>query len=68
MLHFPEVMKAAQADLYRVVGYDRMPEFEDKENLPYIVAIINETLRCATSFALKRIVDVSSSGGGPLPC
>ncbi|KAF9467168.1 cytochrome P450 [Collybia nuda] len=45
MLHFPEVMRAAQAELDRIVGHDRMPEFDDRENLPYIVAIINETLR-----------------------
>jgi hypothetical protein len=47
MLHFPDVMKKAQTELSSIVGYDRMPEFDDKKNLPYLVAIINETLRWA---------------------
>lgn len=45
MLHFPEVMKKAQAELDAVVGPDRMPDFGDKQNLPYINAIVNEALR-----------------------
>ncbi|KAG5720474.1 Steroid 17-alpha-hydroxylase/17,20 lyase, partial [Termitomyces sp. T112] len=45
MLHFPSVMKKAQAELDHVVGLNRMPEFADKDNLPYVKAVINETLR-----------------------
>ncbi|KAF5379529.1 hypothetical protein D9615_006568 [Tricholomella constricta] len=45
MLHFPSVMKKAQAELEAVVGFDRMPEYDDQDNLPYIKAIVNETLR-----------------------
>jgi hypothetical protein len=45
MLHFPDIMRKAQAEFLSVVGYDRMPEFEDKENLPYLLATINKTLR-----------------------
>lgn len=45
MLTFPEVMKKAQEEVDRVVGYDRMPEFHDKDRLPYVLAVINETLR-----------------------
>lgn len=45
MLHFPEVMKKAQAELDAVIGPDRMPEFRDKDSLPYLNALINETLR-----------------------
>ncbi|KAI5118126.1 hypothetical protein M0805_008034 [Coniferiporia weirii] len=45
MLHFPDVMKKAQAELDSVLDASRMPEFDDYENLPYIVAIVNETLR-----------------------
>ncbi|KAK7440251.1 hypothetical protein VKT23_017192 [Stygiomarasmius scandens] len=45
MLHFPTVMRKAQAELDSNVGHDRLPEFYDRQNLPYINAIINETLR-----------------------
>ncbi|EJD01999.1 cytochrome P450 [Fomitiporia mediterranea MF3/22] len=45
MLHFPEVKKRAQSEIDSVLGPDRMPEYEDYDNLPYIAAIVNETLR-----------------------
>ena len=41
----PEVMKKAQEELDRVVGKDRLPDFPDKENLPYIDALLKELLR-----------------------
>ena len=45
MLHYPHVVKKAQAELDRVIGQDRLPEFSDKASLPYIQAIVDETLR-----------------------
>lgn len=45
MLIFPEVLKKAQEEVDRVVGSERMPEFHDKDQLPYVTALINETLR-----------------------
>ena len=45
MLHYPHVIKKAQAEIDRVIGQDRLPEFSDKEHLPYIQAVANETLR-----------------------
>ncbi|KZO93051.1 cytochrome P450 [Calocera viscosa TUFC12733] len=44
MLLYPEVMHRAHADLDHVVG-ERTPTFEDKDNLPYIFAIVKEVLR-----------------------
>lgn len=44
-LLFPDTVKAAQEELDRVVGADRMPSFEDEANLPYIKAMVKETLR-----------------------
>ncbi|KIJ64543.1 hypothetical protein HYDPIDRAFT_111879 [Hydnomerulius pinastri MD-312] len=41
----PEVVHKAQAELDAVVGRERLPTYEDKENLPYIRAIHKETLR-----------------------
>jgi len=45
MLLYPEAQRAAQAELDRVVGSDRLPSFEDRVSLPYITAIMQETLR-----------------------
>ncbi|KAK3950572.1 cytochrome P450 [Pseudoneurospora amorphoporcata] len=35
----------AQAELDKVVGSDRLPTFEDMVSLPYVTAIVSETLR-----------------------
>ncbi|KAF5372980.1 hypothetical protein D9758_001784 [Tetrapyrgos nigripes] len=45
MLHYPQVVKKAQIELDTVVGHERLPEFQDRQNLSYINAIVNETLR-----------------------
>ena len=41
----PHVMRKAQDQLDEVVGRERLPEYSDMENLPYITAIIKELLR-----------------------
>ncbi|KAJ7707448.1 cytochrome P450 [Mycena rosella] len=41
----PSFIPKAQEELDSVVGPDRMPTFEDFDNLPFIRAIVNETLR-----------------------
>ena len=45
MVLFPESQRKAQDELDKVVGFDRLPEYEDKENLPYINALWKEVLR-----------------------
>lgn len=45
MTLYPDVMRKAQGELDAVVGRDRLPTFSDKDNLPYLRAIIKETLR-----------------------
>ncbi|KAE8375526.1 cytochrome P450 [Aspergillus bertholletiae] len=45
MALFPEAQRKAQAEIDRVVGPDRLPSFLDRENLPYINAMIKEILR-----------------------
>lgn len=45
MLKYPEVQKKAQEELARVVGPNRLPEFDDRPNLPYLEAVMKETLR-----------------------
>ncbi|KAF7955412.1 uncharacterized protein EAE97_000671 [Botrytis byssoidea] len=45
MLHYPECLQKAKAEIDAVVGKDRMPTFEDQQSLPYLGAFIRETLR-----------------------
>ncbi|KAF3902278.1 hypothetical protein ABW20_dc0107053 [Dactylellina cionopaga] len=42
---FPEVQKKAQEELDRVVGTGRLPSFQDRANLPYLDAVLKETVR-----------------------
>ncbi|KAF8587509.1 cytochrome P450 [Ramaria rubella] len=44
----PEILKRAQEELDSVTGGDRLPTFDDQENLPYIDALFWETLRYNT--------------------
>lgn len=45
MTLYPDVQKKAQEEVDRVVGSGRLPTMEDRGNLPYIEAIVNEVLR-----------------------
>ena len=45
MVLYPEVQKKAQEELDRVVGSDRLPTFADRKNLPYINALVKESIR-----------------------
>lgn len=45
MLHFPEACRKAQAEIDAVIGRDRLPSFEDKENLHFTRGFILETQR-----------------------
>jgi len=41
----PKVMRKAQEELDRVVDKGRLPDFSDRENLPYTDALVKELLR-----------------------
>jgi hypothetical protein len=45
MLVYPDVQVQAQAEVDRVLGKDRLPELDDRKNLPYIEGVMNECLR-----------------------
>jgi cytochrome P450 len=45
MIRYPDVQRKAQEEIDRVVGQDRLPDFGDQESLPYINAVLLETLR-----------------------
>lgn len=45
MMNHPEVQHRAQAEIDRVVGQQRLPDFEDRPSLPYVGAVLRETMR-----------------------
>lgn len=45
MIRFPEAQRRAQEEIDRVIGKDRLPVLDDRENLPYVDALIKETIR-----------------------
>lgn len=45
MAMYPKVQRKAQAELDAVIGSGRLPEFSDRPSLPYVNALIKETMR-----------------------
>ncbi|KAG6887478.1 hypothetical protein C0992_012106 [Termitomyces sp. T32_za158] len=45
MVLYPGVQVRAQGEIDAVIGTDRLPEFEDRKNLPYLESILQEVLR-----------------------
>lgn len=45
MVLYPEAQKRAQAEINRVVGTERLPDFDDRESLPFVDAFYREVMR-----------------------
>jgi len=45
MALYPATQKRAQEEIDRVVGTERLPDFEDRISLPYVEALLREILR-----------------------
>ncbi|CUA73980.1 O-methylsterigmatocystin oxidoreductase [Rhizoctonia solani] len=45
MVLFPDKQRKAQRELESVLGSGRMPEFQDRDSLPYVDALVKEVLR-----------------------
>ncbi|KAI0313581.1 cytochrome P450 [Amylostereum chailletii] len=52
MVLFPNAQQRAHAELDRVVGGERLPDFSDESSLPYISALVKEVFRWAAVFPL----------------
>ena len=45
MVNNPRAFKKAQEEIDRVIGNDRLVDFDDKDSLPYFAAVLREVLR-----------------------
>ena len=66
----PEVQRKAQAELHAVVGFNRLPEYEDQSKLVYIHAILKECLRWQNVFTLglpHRLMEEDEYNGYYIP-
>ena len=45
MLRHPEAQRKAQEEIDRVVGRNRLPDFSDRESLPFVECMMQETFR-----------------------
>lgn len=45
MVRNPGVLRKAQDELDRVVGHTRLPNFADRDSLPYLGALVEELYR-----------------------
>jgi len=45
MLANPKSQRKAQEELDRVIGHHRLPQYSDRDNLPYVTAVVKEVLR-----------------------
>ncbi|KAF8872233.1 cytochrome P450 [Infundibulicybe gibba] len=52
MTMHPDIQRKAQAEIDAVIGSGRLPEFTDRESLPYVNALIKETMRWKSVFPL----------------
>ena len=44
MLLYPDILHKAQNEIDRVIGRERVPGINDRSGLPYIDAIVKETI------------------------
>lgn len=45
MLLYPGAQERAQKELDSIVGTDRLPDFKDRDQLPYMTALLKEVFR-----------------------
>ena len=64
MLLYPDIQKAAQDQIDRIVGNGRLPEFTDRASLPFVTAIMHELFRCVAQphrhTVLLKLLQVAS--------
>ena len=70
MVLYPEVQKKAQEEIDAVMGPNRLPDFHDRPSLPYVNAIVKESMRwhlvlpLGWSFFLNNVTTILTSSKG----
>ncbi|GJE98985.1 cytochrome P450 [Phanerochaete sordida] len=66
MLMHPEVQERAQEEIVSILGPDKLPEMEDQDSLPFITAVMKESLRWRPPLPLavphRAVVDDEYNG------
>lgn len=60
MVRNPEVFKKAQEEMDRVVGLDKLPDYQDRDSLPYLDCVLKEVLRWVTTVGSSSCLSVSA--------
>ncbi|KAI1109937.1 cytochrome protein [Nemania sp. NC0429] len=48
MILNPDIQRKAQEEIHQVIGNGRLPDYSDKESLPYVSAVVKESFRWHT--------------------
>ena len=52
----PEAQKCAQKEIEEVVGFERLPDFNDRPQLVYVDALLREIIRWQQSLPIGAIL------------
>ena len=70
MALYPEVQKKAQAEIDAVIGPNRLPDFKDRSSLPYVNAVVKESMRwhlvlpLGEPFSITMVTTILTSSEG----
>ncbi|KAF8897014.1 cytochrome P450 [Mucidula mucida] len=70
MVQNPDILKHVQVDIDNIVGHDRLPDFSDRKELPYLEALVKEVLRWRLVLPLAvphRVTQDDEYGGFHIP-
>ena len=59
MTLYPDVQKKAQQEIDSVIGSDRLPSINDRDQLPYIRALVSELFRWNPTIPLGTTLTTS---------
>ncbi|PCH37258.1 cytochrome P450 [Wolfiporia cocos MD-104 SS10] len=70
MVIYPDALKKAQGEIDRVVGRSRLPDFEDRDSLPYLECLVKEAYRWSCPLPLgiaHRVMEEDDYRGFYIP-